>query len=168
MTNKKQNTVKMIALLGVIASFAAILSYIEAIIAFDIWIPGVKLGLANLAIVIVLYWYGVREALFVNIVRIVIVGLLFGNAFSIMFSLAGALISLIAMAIAKNTNLFTVIGISVSGGVFHNVGQIMVASLVVKSYSIIYYIPVLIIAGIITGTIIGIVAWKLLERFKGI
>ena len=168
MMKEKQHNVKMIAILGVIASFAAILSYIEAIISFDIWVPGVKLGLANLAIVLVLYWYGSKEAILVNIVRILIVGLLFGNTFSILFSLAGAFISLIAMSITKKINLFTVLGVSVSGGVFHNIGQMFVATFVVKSYSIVYYIPVLIIAGVITGTIIGIVAGKLLERFKEI
>ena len=159
-----QRNAKAIALLGVVAAFAAILSYIETLISFDIWIPGVKLGMANIAIVIVLYLYGSKEALVVNIVRIIIVGLLFGNMFSILFSFTGAFISLIAMTIAKKTNFFTILGVSVAGGVAHNVGQMLVSTLVVKSYSIIYYMPVLIVAGVITGIVIGI-AGKLLLKY---
>ena len=163
MIKRQKNNAKTIALLGVVVAFAAILSYIEILISFDIWIPGVKLGMANIAIIVVLYLYGPKEAIVVNIVRIIVVGLLFGNMFSILFSLAGAFISLIVMTFAKKTDLFTILGVSVAGGVAHNMGQMLVSALVVKSYSIIYYMPVLIVAGVITGVVIGIIGKTFLK-----
>lgn len=149
---------KKIALLGVVSAFAAILSYIEAIISFGIFIPGAKLGLANIAVVIAMYIYSYKDALCINIVRIVIVGLLFANMFSILFSIAGALISYIVMAVLKRIDIFTPVGVSVAGGVAHNVGQLLVASIIIESYSVINYLPILMIAGIICGIIIGIVS----------
>lgn len=153
----RENT-KKIATLGVIAAFGAILSYIEAIISFGIFIPGVKLGLANMAVVIAIYIYGYKDAIIINIVRIIVVGLIFGNLFSICFSIAGALISYIVMALLKKTDIFTPIGVSVAGGVAHNAGQLFVAALVIESYSVINYLPVLMIAGLVCGLIIGIVS----------
>lgn len=150
-------TAETVAIVGVMAAFAAILSYVEAIISFSIWIPGVKIGLANIAIVVVLHLYGAKEALAVNVVRIIVVGLLFGNMFSIFFSLAGALTSFITMVLVKKTDWFTILGVSVTGGVAHNLGQMIVASIVVDTYSVLYYMPALMIAGIITGIVIGIV-----------
>ena len=158
----KENT-KKIATLGVIAAFGAILSYIEAIISFGIFIPGVKLGLANLAVVIALYIYGYKDAIIINIVRIIVVGLIFGNLFSISFSIAGALISYIVMALLKRLDIFSPIGVSVAGGVAHNVGQLFIAALVIESYSVINYLPILIFAGIVCGLIIGIVSHMMIK-----
>lgn len=158
----RENT-KKIATLGVIAAFGAILSYIEAIISFGIFIPGVKLGLANIAVVIALYIYGYKDALIINIVRIVVVGLIFGNLFSISFSIAGALISYIVMALLKKVDIFSTIGVSVAGGVAHNVGQLLIATLIIESYSVINYLPVLMLAGIICGLIIGIVSHMVIK-----
>lgn len=157
---------KRIAILGVITAFAAILSYIEAIISFGMFIPGVKLGLANIAVVICFYLYGYKEALMVNVVRIIIVGLLFGNMFSISFSIAGALVSYIVMVLLKKTDIFSPIGISVAGGVAHNVGQILIASLIIESYSVIYYLPMLMIAGIVCGLIIGFISILVIKYMK--
>ncbi len=153
-----------IAIVGVLAAFGAILSYIEAVLSFSTGIPGMKIGLANIAVIVALYMYGTREALCVNVVRIIVVGLLFGNGFSVMFSLAGALVSFIAMVLVKKLDLFSVIGVSTVGGVAHNLGQVVVAMLVVDSYSVIYYVPALFIAGIITGVVIGFVG-RLLLRY---
>ena len=158
----KENT-KRIAILGVISAFAAILSYIEAIISFGIFIPGVKLGLANIAVVIALYIYGYKDALLINIVRILIVGLIFGNMFSISFSIAGALISYIVMSLLKKVDIFSPIGVSVAGGVAHNVGQLFIAALVIESYSVINYLPILMLAGIICGLIIGFVSMMVIK-----
>ena len=157
---------KRIAILGVIIAFAAILSYIEAIISIGMFIPGVKLGLANIAVVICFYLYGYKEALMVNVVRIIIVGLLFGNMFSISFSISGALVSYIVMVLLKKTDIFSPIGISVAGGVAHNVGQILVASLIIESYSVIYYLPILMIAGIVCGLIIGFISILVIKYMK--
>lgn len=157
------NKTKEIAIIGVLAAFGAILSYIEAILSLSIGIPGVKLGLANIAVVVALYLYGNKSALLVNIVRIIIVGLLFGNVFSIMFSAAGAIVSFASMILLKRMNLFSALGVSTAGGVAHNIGQIIVASIVVDRYSIIYYMPALFIAGIITGVLIGFISKLLLK-----
>lgn len=162
--NKKA---ERIAMVGVLAAFAAILSYVEAIISFDFFVPGVKLGLANLAVVISMYTYGNREAVLINVIRIFIVGLLFTNLFSILFSLAGAFISFGAMTLIKKTDLFSAVGVSVMGGVFHNLGQLATAAVVVETYSVVYYLPPLLIAGIVTGIIIGIVS-QMVIRHLGI
>lgn len=149
---------KKIALLGVISAFAAILSYVESIISLSIFIPGVKLGLANLAVVIVMYIYGNKEAISINIVRIIVVGLLFTNLFSILFSISGALISCLVMILLKKIDIFTPVGVSVAGGVAHNVGQMAVAMFIIESYSVVNYLPVLMFAGIVCGLFIGILA----------
>lgn len=158
-----KNKAERIALLGVIGAFAAILSYIEALVSFGPFIPGAKLGLANVAVVIVMYIYGYKDAFLVNIVRIVVVGLLFTNMFSILFSIAGATISYVAMIILKKTDAFSPVGISVAGGVAHNAGQIIIAIFIIDSYSVINYLPVLMLAGIICGFIIGLVALMVIK-----
>lgn len=157
---------KKLAHMSVFTAFAIILSYIEMLIPFNFGIPGVKLGLANLAVVLALYYLGTKEALFINVVRIIIVGLLFGNAFSILFSLSGGMISFVFMFICKKLKLFSIISVSAVGGVFHNVGQLIVAAFVVSTYSIMYYVPILIITGLITGIVIGIVASIIKSKIK--
>ena len=161
-----RETTKRVAILGVISAFAAILSYIEAILSFGFFIPGVKLGLANIAVVIVLYIYGYKDAFFVNIIRIFVVGLLFTNMFSIMFSIAGATISYIVMILLKKLNIFSPIGVSVAGGVAHNVGQLVIAMFIIESYSVINYVPILMIAGIICGLIVGIISLMVIKYLK--
>lgn len=146
-----------ISVLSMFTAFAIVLSYVESLFP-TIGIQGVKLGLANLAVVLVIYMLGVKEAAIVNGVRIVAVGFMFGNLFSIVYSMAGALFSLIAMAGLKKTGKFHIPTVSIAGGVAHNIGQLIIAALVVESYSIVYYMPILIISGIITGIAIGIIA----------
>lgn len=164
----RDDKIKRIAIIGVISAFAIILGYIESLISLGFFIPGVKLGLANLAIVTVMYIYGNKEAFTVNFIRILISGLLFTNIFSILFSLSGAVISFAVMAILKKTDKFSVMGVSIAGGVSHNVGQIIIASFVVETYSVVYYLPVLIVSGIITGMIIGAVSGILIKYIKNI
>lgn len=157
---------KKLAYMSVFSAFAIILSYIEMLIPFNFGIPGMKIGLANLAIVLALYYIGTKEAILVNVVRIIIIGLLFGNAFSILFSLSGGIISFVFMYICKKTRFFSIVGVSAVGGVTHNVGQIIVAAFVVSTYSIMYYIPILVISGLITGIAIGIVASIIKSKIK--
>ena len=123
-----------------------------------------KLGLANLVIVIALYKMRLPEVYLLSVVRVLLSGFIFGNYFSIIYSLAGGLLSLTVMALLKKCNGFSVMGISVAGGVFHNVGQLIVAMLVVETFSVGYYFPVLLIAGLITGLVIGIVSAEMLKR----
>ncbi|MDD3277451.1 MAG: Gx transporter family protein [Lachnospiraceae bacterium] len=157
---------RSIAYLGVLTAAAALLSYIETLIPLPFGIPGMKLGLTNLAIVLVLYLFGMKEALLVSVVRILIVGFLFGNLFSILFSLAGGLCSLLVMWLMKKSKLFGIAGVSVTGGVSHNLAQMAVASLVVGNSSIWYYFPILMTAGMLTGFLIGVLSMEMMKPLK--
>ncbi len=152
------------AYFGVFTALALIFSYVETLIPVQVGIPGVKLGLANLVIVVVLYKMGGKEAYFLSIVRVVLFGFLFGNLFSILYSLAGGLLSLTVMVGLKKTNAFSLLGISAMGGVFHNIGQLIMAAIVLESLSIGYYLPVLLISGLVTGILIGIISSEMLKR----
>lgn len=154
-----------VSVLSMFTAIAIVLSYIESFIPV-IGIPGVRLGLANLAIVLVIYYLGAKEALLVNVARILVVGFLFGNMFSIFYSIAGALFSMAAMIHTKKLGKLHLQSVSIVGGVAHNVGQIIVAAFAVSTYGVIYYVPVLIISGIITGLAIGIIANIIFERTK--
>lgn len=162
----KKNTVR-IAWFGVFTALALIFSYVETLIPFQIGIPGVKLGLANLIVVVALYKMGGKDALLLSVTRIVLSGFIFASLF-ILYSLAGGLLSLAVMVILKKRGSFSVFGVSMAGGVFHNVGQLIVAMLVVETFSVAYYVPVLLIAGVITGFIIGVVANEMLKRLGSI
>ena len=156
------------AFMGLLLAFALILSYIETLITFQTGIPGVKLGLANLAVVLSLYLFTWKEAILLTTLKAVLSGLMFGNLFMIIYSLAGALISCMIMILLKKTGGFHVPIVSVAGGVMHNMGQLLVAVFVVETYSIFYYIPVLMIAGLITGLVIGSVAALVLPYIQNI
>ena len=158
---------KKISLSALFTAFAVILSYIETLFP-SIGIPGVKLGLANLAIILVMYFLGCRWAIVVNVVRIIIIGAFFGSLFQILFSIAGAIVSFLVMALFKKTCIFSMVTVAIVGGVFHNVGQMIVASVIVKTYGIITYLPVLIISGLITGAIIGTLSDIIYKRTKHI
>ena len=157
-----------VAYFGVFTALALIFSYIESLIPFQIGIPGIKLGLANLIIVVALYKLSLKETYLLSIVRVLLSGFLFGNYFSIIYSLAGGLFSLTVMALLKRQGGFSVMGISLAGGVSHNIGQLAVAMIVVETYSVMYYLPVLLVAGMITGFFIGAVAAGTLKRLVNI
>lgn len=158
---------KKIAFLGVFIALALICSYVESLIPFYFGIPGVKLGLTNIVVVIMLYTVGEKEAFAVSVLRIILAGFLFGNLFSILYSLAGGLLSFLVMYLIKKFQLLGIVTVSVCGGISHNIGQIIVAAFVVENYNIFYYIPVLLIAGTITGFLIGIVGQEIILRLKG-
>lgn len=142
---------------------ALILSYVESLFPFFFGIPGMKLGLANLAVVMALYFYGWREAAMVNVLRIVLAGMLFGNLFSILFSLGGAFVSFLAMLFVKRLGL-SLYGVSMAGGVFHNVGQLLIAAFLVETVEVGYYAPFLLVMGLVTGLFIGLTGKELLKR----
>ena len=123
---KKQ--IKQIPLWGILVSLALILSFIESLIPFYFGIPGMKLGLCNAIVVILLYLSSAREALLINLCRMVLAGFLFGNAFGILYSVGGALLSFLCMWIVYRTGLFTITTVSIIGGLTHNIGQLCVAS----------------------------------------
>ena len=155
-----------VAYFGVYTALALIFSYVETLIPINFGIPGVKLGLANLIIVVALYKMSIKEAYVLSIVRVVLSGFIFGNLFSIVYSLAGGLLSLSIMALLKRTKQFSTIGISMAGGVFHNIGQLIMAIVVLESLNIAYYFPVLMISGLLTGLLIGIIANEMLKRLS--
>lgn len=167
---EKQNytRVQKTAHIGLFLAVALICSYIETLIPFSFGIPGVKLGLTNIVIVLVLYTVGTKEAFLVSVLRIVLVGFLFGNLFSILYSLCGGLLSFAVMAVLKRTDRLGCVSVSVAGGISHNIGQILVAAVIVNNFNIMFYIPALLIAGLITGLLIGILAQELIVRLPNI
>lgn len=157
-----------VAYFGVFVALALIFSYVETFIPFQIGIPGAKLGLANLIIVTALYRMDLKEVYLLSITRVVLSGFMFGNLSSILYSLAGGLLSLTIMAVMKHTGGFSVLGVSIAGGVAHNIGQLLMAMAVVETYSVSYYIPVLLVTGLVTGLIIGITANEMLKRLAAL
>ena len=157
-----------VAYFGVFTALALIFSYVETLIPVNLGIPGVKLGLANLIIVVALYKMRLSEAYLLSVVRVLLAGFIFGNYFSIIYSLAGGLLSLTVMALLNKWGGFSLQGISIAGGVFHNIGQLIVAAVVVETFSVTYYFPVLLVAGLLTGLVIGIVAEMMLKRLVNI
>lgn len=156
------------AYMGLLTALALILSYVENLISFQPGIPGIKIGLANLAVLICLYLFGWREAMILTVVKAVVSGLLFGNLFMIAYSLAGALVSALTMIFLKKSGLFHVPVISAAGGVMHNIGQLLVALFVVETYSVVYYMPVLILSGLAAGIVIGMAAALVLPYIQNI
>lgn len=153
-----------VALASMMTALALIFSYVEAIIPLNFGIPGVKLGVANLVILTCLYILGMRYTFVINVLRILIAGLLFNGFFGAMYSLSGGILSLIVMFLLKKTNLFSTIGISMAGGVAHNLGQLITAALIVSNVKLFYYFPVLLFSGIISGILIGILTHLILKK----
>ncbi len=146
---------RKLAVLGFFGAVAIILGYVEILIPIPLGIPGVKLGLANLGILLLLYIYGWREAGVVSLIRILIIGFLFGNLFGILYSLAGAFCSLLVMSLLKKSGHLSMIGVSVAGGITHNLAQLAVVLLLMQSYGYLYYLPVLLLSGVLTGFLVG-------------
>ena len=157
---------KKVAFLSMCIALSMILSYFESLIPPLVAVPGVKVGLPNIVLVFMLYKIGWKETAVVSILRVVLVGLLFGTPLSMIYSLVGAALSLIGMIILKKTNLFAPVTVSVVGGILHNVGQIATACFVMDTAEIAYYLPVLLITGTIAGIIIGYVAGLILKRLE--
>ncbi len=160
----KERTTKRLAVMGLLTALALIASYIEALIPLPIGIPGVKLGLANLIIVWALYALRPYEAFLINLMRILLVGFLFGSLSMILYSLAGAFFSFLGMTLAKRSGFFEIYGVSVIGGILHNMGQLLLAMLVLETGSLLYYGPVLLLAGLVTGLLIGLVTTEVQKR----
>ena len=158
---------KKIAYLSMFLALALVCSYVETLIPFPIGIPGVKLGLTNIIVILVLYCIGEKEAILISILRILLSGFMFGNAFAIIYSLAGGILSFILMMLMKRTKKFSVITVSIAGGISHNIGQMLLASFLIESYYIVSYLPVLLISGTITGFLIGVLGQEIIIRMKG-
>lgn len=155
-------------MLGLTIALAMIMSYIEVLVPLSFAVPGIKMGLANIVIIFVLYKFGIKEAALVSLIRVILVSLLFSNVMAMWYSLAGAVLSLSVMWVLKKIDKFSVMGVSVAGGVMHNVGQIIMAIILLGTEQIALYLPVLIITGTVTGIVIGIVSGLVINRFKNI
>ena len=159
---------RKVAIFGVFTALALIFSYVELLIPINFGIPGAKLGLANLMTVLVLYKMVIKEALALSVTRIILSGFMFGNLFGILYSLSGGLLSFLVMVLLKKSDRFSVAGVSIGGGAAHNIGQLLVVMVVVQTYQVGYYLPVLLVAGEVTGLLIGLVAKEVLKRIQGI
>lgn len=156
-----------LAFWGVFLALALICSYVESLIPFYFGIPGMKLGLTNIVILLVLYSAGTKDALLISVCRVLLSGFMFGNGFSIIYSLAGGLLSLVVMALLKKTKKLQLVTVSVCGGIFHNLGQILVAVFVVDNAYLFAYFPLLFVGGALTGLLIGLLANEIQRRMNG-
>lgn len=155
-----------VALYGMLISVSLVASYIESIIPIPYPVYGMKIGLANIVIVWVLYSMGIKSAAVISFARVLIASFLFGNLYSMIFSLVGAGLSLGIMFLLKKTKKFSVVGVSIAGGVCHNLGQIIVAAIVLENIRITFVFPILIVSGVIAGIVIGILGGILFRKIK--
>ncbi len=165
----QRHLIKRLAYLGVCTSIALVLAWVESLIPpLYAAIPGIKLGLPNIAILFILYRYSVWDAAAVSFVRIVIVALLFGNPMTFAYSLAGATLSLLGMALLKRVRFFSTVGVSVVGAVLHNVGQVLAAVILLETSMLWYYLVVLLLTGTVSGVFIGLCGGFAVRRFEKI
>ncbi len=166
----KKNQVTRIALLGLFTAVALVLSYVESQLP-PIWtaVPGIKMGLPNIIIIILLYKFGIKEAALVSLIRVLFSSfLLFGSGMMLIYSVVGASLSLILMAICKKMNIFSTVGVSIVGGISHNLGQILVAIALFDTTQLGYYMIVLAVTGTVAGVFIGIAGSLLLKRLENV
>lgn len=161
-----KGSAQRVSLYGMLIALAFVLSYIETLIPISLGIQGVKLGLANLVTMTGLYTIGIKGTVVISLIRILLVGFTFSNLFAVFYSLGGLALSLLAMAVCKKFRLFGTVGVSIMGGVAHNIGQLLVAAFVVRQAGVFYYLPVLLVAGTLAGLVIGILGNMMIERIR--
>ena len=161
-----RNNTKKLTFLALTISFAMILSYVESRIPTFVAIPGIKVGLANIAVIFTLYKFGVKEAIAVSLIRVLLVSMLFGSPVSLIYSITGAVFSLSVMILLKRFTPLAEVTVSVCGGVMHNVGQIAAASAMLSTNVVVYYLPFLILSGTVAGIAVGIASAILVKRIK--
>ena len=154
---------KRLVLLAMLTAVAMILSYVESLLP-SVAIPGVKMGLANIAVIFALFRFGWKEAAALSLVRVVLVSLLFGSVGAMLYSHECAVLSLAVMALLRRIDRLTTVGISVAGGVAHNAGQILMAMLILQTKQLLGYLPVLAVSGIAGGVLTGLAAALLIRR----
>lgn len=159
--------VKKISIIAVTITLALVLSYVDSLINLFPGIPGIKLGLANIAIIFALYKLGLKEAITVSFLRIILSCILFSGILTFMYSFVGAILSLSLMFLLKKFK-FHMTAVSITGAVMHNVGQILVAAVLMEVVQIIYYLPMLILTGVLSGLGIGLMAILVLKYTKDI
>ena len=155
------------ALLAMMTALAILMGYVESLIPLNFGIPGIKIGLCNIVILIVLLRYSWKEAIGVSVVRILAVGFLFGNLFSIVYSLAGAVFSILIMTLLLKSGRFGLLGVSAAGGCMHNIGQLLIAKIVLPGLPLLWYTPVLLLAGLATGALVAVAVYEIAVRLFG-
>ncbi len=161
-----QSNTRKLTTTAILIAVSMILSYLEMLLPISYSFPGVKLCLANLVIVVSLYMYGPVNALVISILRVVLMSLTFGNMTVLMYSLVGSIFAIIFMIVSKRFLNLSMIGVSIIGGVFHNVGQVFVAMIFISNFKIVYYLPVLLLFGLVSGFIIGLLSKLLYDRLR--
>ena len=159
---------KRIAYYALCIALAFVLSYLESLIPINIGVPGIKLGLANLVVVTALYTMKPRDAFIISMVRILLSGLTFGGAFSLVYSFAGGILSFAVMLLAKKSSCLSAAGVSVLGGSVHNIGQLAAAAIVMENAGVFYYLPVLLLSGALTGALTGLISQAVISRVEKI
>lgn len=167
MSGRERPSAKKTALFGLLTALAFVLGYVETLVPVYLGAPGVKLGLANLVTMVGLYCLGVKATALISVVRIVLSGFMFGPPSAILFGLSGTALSLTLMALCKRFRLFGIVGVSILGGVAHNIGQFLMAALVVHTFGVFSYLPVLLTAGCAAGALIGLLGGILVKRVGG-
>lgn len=157
---------RKIAQIGMLVALAMVFSYLESLVPVSLGVPGIKLGLSNLVTVFALYQLSIPEAFGISLVRIVLCGITFGNLSTMMYSLAGGMLSFLVMVLLKKTKKFSVYGVSIAGGVSHNVGQLLMAASILQTGVLIYYFPFLLLAGIVAGAAIGFLGGIIIKRLS--
>lgn len=155
---------KKAAFLGMFTALALVLGYLESLVPVVPMIPGIKLGLANIVTILVLYRLGWKEASVISLLRVGLSSVLFGNLSVFLYSITGAFLSLVTMILLKKTDKFSPVGVSAAGGVMHNTGQLLMAVLLIENQKILYYFPILAIAGVVSGVLIGLIGAFLHKR----
>lgn len=158
---------KKVSVIGLFTAMALLLSCIENILPFRTGIPGIKLGIANLIIVIAFYFLPSGEVLSISLLRVFFLSVFSGSPFTTAFSFTGAIASFFAMYISYRRNSFSPVGISIIGGVTHNLAQLLISALLLNTPAFLWYSPVLLISGIITGLINGLITTKIIHTVKG-
>lgn len=163
---EEERVAKRVSMYGILVALAFIASYIEVLIPFNFHVPGMKLGLANIVVLSALYMGGAEAGITVSLIRIILVGLTFGNPYSAIYGLSGGILSFITMFLLKQTDFFGVLGVSMAGGVMHNLGQLLCAMVLLRLPAVFSYLSYLMFIGIITGGLIGLVVEEILKRVK--
>lgn len=158
---------RRLARYALLTALAMALSWLESLVPLaGVVPPGVKLGLTNLVVIFALYRMGLRDAAAISLVRVVLVAFTFGNSYSFAYSLAGAALSLAVMALLKRSGKFSLLGVSVAGGVSHNIAQILVAMAVLETARLAWYLPVLLVSGIAAGVCVGAAGALIVKRIR--
>ena len=160
--------IRQITTMGMLVALAMVLGFVETLVPINLGIPGMKLGLANIVVVIALFLFDVKTAVVVSILRIILIAMTFGNMSMMFYSIAGASLSLLSMIAISKIKSFSLISVSIVGGIMHNVGQIICAAFVVRTNGVFTYLPVLMIAGLVSGALIGIVAGLISVRLTNV